>query len=172
VGIGNSSALVVSGGVLFFGALIGYLACYCKLAGCLRELARFRTKYFRVAGWHNFYGMYQLDSLDGGLTWYATADHSDGRCTIEGPMERVYPGLSNEPGVFSKKENPHSAVVGECMAHQDRHGKKEKSTDAAARAVEVSKELPVLTGLEFGHIVRPLHIHQQAVCMRLRVIED
>lgn len=60
-----------------------------------KDLADYQTTYLSKSGSTAYqdYGSYQLQSLDGGRTWYAVEYQEDGVVKVLGPADSLYPGL-------------------------------------------------------------------------------
>ncbi len=86
------------------GALIGYNMRRKESASLKKELATLRSKYRQAHGFHEWFGIYDLESFDGGQMWYAMMTTSEGRRLIRGEAEQVYPGLMAEHGIFEYED--------------------------------------------------------------------
>ncbi len=75
--------------------LICYLKCRKQIADLRIALDSIKARYRRHYGWNFWFGTYDLESFDGGLTWYAMAD-SGGKRLVLGEAEFLYPGLIEE----------------------------------------------------------------------------
>lgn len=66
-----------------------------KINDLEKDLADYKTTYLSRSGWTAYqdYGSYQLQSLDGGRTWYAVEYQEDGVVKVLGNADSLYPGL-------------------------------------------------------------------------------
>lgn len=58
-----------------------------------QRLEVFASKYCQEYGWHEWFGIYDLESFDGGKLWYSMATGANGLRIVRGLAETVYPGL-------------------------------------------------------------------------------
>lgn len=59
----------------------------------LEELAYYKRTMLRRQGYLKGFGHYELLSFDGGKQWYAVERSKSRGIFIEGPVEKVFPGL-------------------------------------------------------------------------------
>ena len=147
------------------GASIGSLVGYARSAA---QLKRFRHRYLRVEGWHAHYGTYDLESFDGGITWYAMGDGKGGGRSVVGPADTVFPGLTAEPGVvLSGGESIYK--MNKCAA-SEAVGQKDAPSRRALWAVPTVKTSRLKAAIEAGR--GPSRDRNQALCMCLPALAD
>lgn len=94
----------LTGNLLTACMVVGVLIGYClqgKQTNIVRqELQSMKMKYRQMQGFHDWFGVYDLESFDCGRRWYAMVTEEDGRRLILGDAEKIYPGLLAEHGLL------------------------------------------------------------------------
>lgn len=85
---------------IVLGVLLGYGMQRKEFETLRRELALMKSKYLHAYGFHEWFGIYDLESFDSGQMWYAMMTTSDGKRLIRGEAETIYPGIMSEHGIF------------------------------------------------------------------------
>jgi hypothetical protein len=73
-----------------------------------------KSRYRQAHGFHEWFGIYDLETFDGGLKWYAMKNTPGGGRHVSGEAERLYPGLLSEHGI-SEFQNVLGAELPEMM---------------------------------------------------------
>lgn len=107
------NALIITS-VLFVGVVLGLVISRRRAEPALSELAELKLRYRRLHGWSEWYGCYDLESFDGGRTWYAMWTLPDGRRVVRGQAEQVHPGILSEPGSVVEAMEPVGDKVAQC----------------------------------------------------------
>jgi len=161
--------LEVTTKLLFLGCLslllgIGYELKRRESQDLKKKLSLFSAHYIRHHGFHEWFGLYDIESFDGGKMWYALSSLSDGRRIVLGEAEQIHPGILSElcifPNLLPWHEPPHNFSRKLSTANQ-------KGTTSGA----LTKQQSTTEGLTYANFARNDRRHKQSVCMRLPKIE-
>lgn len=83
--------LIIS--TLAIGFALSYWIRCREIKSVSQQLEMFASKYCQAYGWHEWFGIYDLESFDGGKLWYSMATGPNGLRIVRGLAETVYPGL-------------------------------------------------------------------------------
>lgn len=129
-----------------------------------KKLALFSAHYIRHHGFHEWFGLYDIESFDGGKMWYALSSLSDGRRVVLGEAEQIHPGILSElcifPNLVSWHETPHKFTP-----------EKSKTAQRGTTSRALTEQQSTNDGLIYPDLARNKRRHKQSVCMRLPKIE-
>lgn len=129
-----------------------------------KKLLLFSAYYIRHHGFHEWFGLYDIESFDGGKMWYALSSLSDGRRIVLGEAEQIHPGILSElcifPNLLSWHETPHNFTQ-----KKSRIGQKDTPSSS------LTKQQSTNDRLIYPDFARNARRHKQSVCMRLPKIE-
>lgn len=100
-----------------------------------KKLSVLNAHYIRHHGFHEWFGLYDIESFDGGKMWYALSTLSDGRRVILGEAEQIHPGILSELCIFPNLESWHERPRN---FTQKNHQPSQKSTTISALAKQQS----------------------------------
>lgn len=129
-----------------------------------KKLSLFSANYIRHHGFHEWFGLYDIESFDGGKMWYALSSLSDGRRVVLGEAEQIHPGILSELCIFSYlvswPETSHNFIP-------------EKSTNGqrVTTNLALTEKQSNNDGLIYQDLKRNKRRHNQSVCMKLPKIE-
>ncbi len=148
------------------GVLIGYDMRRKESASLKKELAALKSKYCQAHGFDEWFGIYDLESFDGGQMWYAMMTTSDGRRLIRGEAEQVYPGLMAEHGIFEYEDVLH--------AKQKKVNSPASTPSASRRNASRSKERLGSSRNNLAEHERASlreHVRKQSYCRSMSVLQ-
>lgn len=150
--------------VVSIGCFFGYV----WAAMLLADLNQYRSRYLHLVGWHEWFGTYDLESFDGGITWHAMSATAKGGRKVLGLADTVFPGLLSEPGVVSteRRARCYPTRNSQCSVSV-------KSNHAATSSMKqkLGKQLPTLSTFS-SESNATSRDRNQALCMCLPVIVD
>jgi hypothetical protein len=144
---------------LVLGAVFAYRLHVRAMTALLEPLAELRAKYRQLGGWHVWFGAYDLETFDGGRSWYAMSNCLDGRRRVMGESEMIFPGLLAELGVEIPKSN---LVLFQNPGHALESSSEQENVSAMTKEEVEQRSLSALHDRELAR--------KQARCMRLQPI--
>lgn len=125
-----------------------------------KKLSVLNAHYIRHHGFHEWFGLYDIESFDGGKMWYALSTLSDGRRVILGEAEQIHPGILSElcifPNLLSWRETPHKFTP-----------EKPKTAQTGTTSRALTEQQSTKARLIYPDLARSERRHKQSVCMRL-----
>jgi hypothetical protein len=136
-----------------------------KSAGLREELRVLKCRYRHAYGWHLWFGLYDLESFDGGKMWYALRTGPCGRRLIQGEAEQVYPGLLAEQGILECVQDAKPLL---------RNVRAKPSNKELSGLVPNRQQQSQATNdqacSEYFQLSLGSRVHKQSICMRLPAI--
>lgn len=130
------------------------------------ELEKLKPRHKRIFGWHEYFGIYDLESFDGGKSWYSMLTDANGRRQIQSTAEQAFPGLMLEVGIVDTSySQQHDASTNNQQSQTEKNSKKHSKDSDKDQIIPETVRAEIIKNRN-ELMLRP-NIREQAVCKSL-----